>query len=208
MARNQSNCSVCRHAERVRAEIALATGEQRTAVGRRFGLSPYALKRHFKAHVSEERLASLLSAKQRQEFLETVIDANEGTIEHAKGLRAGLEQRFYAVLKTATDDMVLVALGREIRQVNDWIARRTGELASSPLVSITNTQMSVAMLMESPQNAALWSMVIEALHSLPNFQEIYAVLSALANRLEGSDSGNSALPAIAHETSHVDETPT
>lgn len=205
MARNSSNCSVCRHPDRVRAEIALATGERRTVVARRFGLSHYALKRHFTKHVSEDRLASLLSAKQRQEFLETVIDESEGAIEHAKGLRAGLEQRFYAVLKAAADDMVLVALGRELRQVNDSIAKMTGELAASPLVSVAHNQMSVAVFMDSPENAAFWAEVIEALHDLPNFPDIHTRLAGLVRRHERTDDGGAILPALEHDTSHVDE---
>ncbi|MGH8227774.1 MAG: hypothetical protein ACREU3_07725 [Steroidobacteraceae bacterium] len=163
-------------------------------------MSPHALKRHFKQHVSEDRLASLLSARQRQEFMATVIDASEGAIEHAKGVRAGLEQRFYAVLRAATDDMALTSLARELRQVNDSIARMSGELASSPLVSVTNNQMSIAVLMESPEMARFWAEVVEALHDLPNFSEIHGRLSAFVGRLERADNSPiAALPAPVEE---------
>lgn len=203
MARGQSSCKICRHPERTRAEIALACGERRTVVARRYNMSPYSLKRHFMMHVSEDRLASLLSAKQRQEFMAVVIDESESAIEHAKGIRAGLEQRFYVVLRAATDDMTLTALAREVRQVNDSIARMTGELASSPLVSVTNTQMSVAVLMESPEMARFWAEVVSALHDLPNFRDIHTRLSAFVKHHEDVASG-SILPALPHTEETAD----
>lgn len=194
-AEDRSRCTICRHAERVRAEIALASGERRTVVARRYGMSPWALKRHFSLHVGEDRLAGLLSAKQRQEFMAAVIDESSSAIEHAKGIRAALEQRFYVVFKAATDDMTLTALARELRQVNNSIARMTGELASSPLVSVTNTQMSVAVLMESPEMARFWAEVVGALHDLPNFRDIHARLSAFVKRHEDA-AGASIPPAL------------
>lgn len=52
-------CSICGHAERSVMEFALASGVGRRALGKRHGVSPDALARHYKHHLSEEQREQL-----------------------------------------------------------------------------------------------------------------------------------------------------
>lgn len=202
--RPPGHCTICKHAERVRAELAMAKGKQRTAVARRFQMSPHALSRHWANHVSDERLASLITETHRQEFVAGVVHENDSALDHHRGVRCGLEQRFYAVLRAGNDDLSLVRLAHELTSVNDSIARIAGELAASPLVQIQNNQVSIAMLLERPEVARFWAEIVEAVHDLPNFHEIRERLTLVCNRHERAESVVHGLPRMEHDS--ADET--
>jgi hypothetical protein len=52
--RKRRPCETCQHVERARIDFLLARGETVAAIGRKFGLSVFTLRRHSENHISQE----------------------------------------------------------------------------------------------------------------------------------------------------------
>lgn len=176
--RPSGHCTICRFSERARVELLLAGSASFSAVARKFGLSPDAVRRHWHQHVSEERRVALLAGPvQVQALAAKVAEESESVLDHHRANRAGLYALYTAALEAGDRQTGALISGR-LRDVNDSIARLTGQLASSPLITINQTQQTVAVLLERPEVAQFWSQMLESLHDLPNFRDIAARLEA------------------------------
>jgi hypothetical protein len=155
MSRRRGNprvqCSICSHVERARAELLLAKGDQIRATAHRLGMSEDALSRHWRAHVPEDQRAGLVLGGQalaaQQGLAVQVAEANGSVLDNYHATRAGLWQRFIAELQGG-DSTLVAMLATQITKINDSIARLTGELATSPLISQTSIHMHVTQLPE------------------------------------------------------------
>jgi hypothetical protein len=93
-------CTVCTHIERVRIELMLAGGAGHRAIGRKYGLTHYAVGRHWSGHVTEERKAALvLGPVQRQALAARVAEESESVLDHHKATRCGLYARYDAAIE-------------------------------------------------------------------------------------------------------------
>jgi hypothetical protein len=130
-------CTVCAHPEKTRIELLLAGGAGQTAVGRKYSLSNHAIHRHWHNHVTEERRAALiLGPVQRQALASQVMEEATSVLDHHRAVRAGLYSGFDAAV-TAGDKTATALLGGKLIEVNNAIAKLTGQLATSPLVQQT-----------------------------------------------------------------------
>lgn len=156
-------CRVCGHPDRVRIELLLASGAGQKSVGDKFGLSKDSVFRHWHGHVSQERRAALLlGPAQVQALAAKVAEESESVLDHHKAVRAGLYAGFVAALE-AGDRNSIGLLGGRLKDLNDSIAKMTGQLASSPLV-VNN---SLTLIMESPQVQQLFDEVVQVLAPSP-----------------------------------------
>ena len=138
-------CAVCVHPDRTRIEVLLASGAGQTAISRKYSVSKYAVHRHWRNHVTAERKATLVMGPvQRQTLAAQVAEESTSVIDHYRAIRAGLYTFFNAALE-AGDRVTGVQAAAKLKDVNDSIARVTGELASSPLVQ----QNSLTIVMQS-----------------------------------------------------------
>lgn len=100
VGRPPGHCSICNHEDRSRAELLLAGGASQQSVATKFAMSPDAVGRHWRGHVSEERKASLLMGPvQRMELAARVSEEAEAVIDHFRTVRAGLYTMFNAALE-------------------------------------------------------------------------------------------------------------
>ena len=84
-------CAVCKHPERLRAELLIAGGASQQSVCRKFGLSVHAMNRHWRGHVSPERKAMLLVGPlEHQALASQVAEEASSVIDHFKAIRSGL----------------------------------------------------------------------------------------------------------------------
>lgn len=145
--RPAGQCTVCRHPERARAELLLAGKAGYRAVGRKLGINPHALRRHFLNHVSDERRVALIAGPvQLQALAAKVLEESESVLDHHRANRAGIYQMYCAALE-AGDRVTGVQIARALKEVDDSIARLTGQLLASPLVQ----QNNLTVIMESPE---------------------------------------------------------
>ncbi|MGO9036431.1 MAG: hypothetical protein ACLPV2_04795 [Steroidobacteraceae bacterium] len=160
-------CAVCGHADQVRIELLLAGGAGQKAVGTKFGISKDSIHRHWHGHVTMERRAMLVMGPvPRQALAAQIAEENTSVLDNLRIVRAGLYKQYDAALE-AGDRTVGALLAGKLHQNLQITAKITGELASSPLVSITNNQNNVSMLVESPEFSAFQARLIGALRNFP-----------------------------------------
>ena len=192
--RPTGRCTVCAHADRTRIELLLAGGAGQKSVADKYGLSKDSVHRHWHSHVGEERKAALLLGPvQAQALAAKVAEESESVIDHHKATRAGLYQ-FYTTALEAGDRNSGAMLAGRLTEVNNAIARITGELAHSPLVQ-SNT---VNVFMHTREFAEFQGRLIAVLHRFPEARE--AVIAEF-EKLEAVEpaAALSELPALEHE---------
>ncbi len=192
--RPTGRCTVCGHPERTRIELLLAGGAGQKSVGDKFGLSKDSIHRHWHSHCSDERKAALLLGPvQVQALAAKVAEESESVIDHHKATRAGLYQ-FYATALEAGDKTSGAMLAGRLTEVNNAIARITGELSRSPLIQ----QNTINLVMNSPEFVRFQADLIRVLARFPEARE--AVIAEF-DRLEALEQTVDQ-PALEH---HPDE---
>jgi hypothetical protein len=187
-------CKACAHPERVRIELLLAGGAGQRPLARKFGLTHHALGRHWRAHVSEERKASMvLGPVQRMNLAAQLSEESASVIDHFRVTRAGLYKLFDAALEAGDRTGGAMVAGRLIACL-DSIARITGELASSPLVQ-NNTQVTNVYML--PEVSALMADVIRALSRFPEAR------AAVLQEFEKREAAVPTSPRAALEHHHA-----
>ena len=107
-------CSICHHERRHLIEVALTYKAPMRVIARRFEVSPHALWRHSKAHLTAAMRAAILTASKP-----TAVDLEALRTSEAEGLlgsllaqRARLQQHIEAALEASS---VHVAVAAEAR---------------------------------------------------------------------------------------------
>jgi hypothetical protein len=173
--RGQSGrCTVCTHAEKARIELLIAGGgASHRAVGRKYSLSHYAIGRHWKNCVSDERKAALVFGPVEREALASrVAEESSSVMDHFRAIRSGLYQLYCKALEAGDGQTGAMLAGRLHEGLNS-MARITGEIANSPLVQHNNN----TLIMASPLMQDLQQMLIRTLQPYPEARS--AVLTGL-----------------------------
>jgi hypothetical protein len=181
-------CRVCQHPERVRLELQLAGGASLRSVARKYSIDYYALRRHWQGHVSDEHRAALtFGPVQRQALSAQVAEESASVLDHYRAIRAGLYTFFTAALE-AGDRMTGAHVGGKLKEVNDSIAKLTGQLASSPLVQVNQTNV----FLNDPGFATF---KFDLINALADFPDARAAVLAEFDRLAAA----TEFPALEHQ---------
>lgn len=193
-------CKICVHAERVRAELLLAGGASLKSVALKIRVPYYSLRRHWIAHVSNERRAVLvLGPVAREALASRVAEESESIVDHLKAARAAIYQVLDAALEAGDRNGVALLTGRLHENLRE-LARLTGQISNSPMIG--NQTTNIANIFVSPAFAQLQCVLLEALR--PYNDARGAVVRALRS-LEGR-SVPVALPhagQVIESTAHV-----
>ncbi len=126
-------CTICSSSRRDRVDSELAGGESPAVVGRRYRLSPDALRRHKTNHLSP----ALVKVAVERYGAETARNAFDSVVDRVESLVVRLE----GLLSLAEEKKALTGgsnVAREIRQSLELIARLRGELDDRPSVTTVN----------------------------------------------------------------------
>jgi hypothetical protein len=188
-------CKVCNHPSRAQIEVLIAGGgASHRACARKFSLSHYAIGRHWKNHVTDERKASLiLGPVERAALASRIAEESSSVIDHFKAVRSALYDLLVKA-HAAGDGQTGALLSGRLHENLNSIARLTGELATSPLVQINNNQTNVAMLMESPDFTAFQARLIQVLRNFPEAR--LAVLKEFEALEASGQAGPSEAPQL------------
>lgn len=152
-------CSICSSKYLAAIEAALASGESKSAVGRRHGVSRHAIKRHV-----EHSIEGVIVQASRPEL--------EGKLHDLDGRLVALE----AVLQRTLDDAlatgkatVVTAVSSEIRKTLESLAKLRGQLDERPVVNLAVV----------PEFRAMTSRLLDAL--LPYPEARFAAAKALVD---------------------------
>ena len=164
-------CIVCAHPDKVRIELLLAGGAGQKAVGRKFGIGKDPIWRHWTRHVDAQHRARLIMGPVQMHALAAQIaEENTSVLENLRIIRAGLFQQYDAALE-AGDRTVGALLAGKLHQNLQITARITGELASSPLIQVNNTQNNNVAMLETPAFAAFQARLIGVLRLFPEARD-------------------------------------
>jgi len=190
-------CKVCNHPERGRIEVLIAGGAAQVAVARKFNLSKDTVHRHWHSHVDTERRSMLIfGPAERQSLAAQIAEESSSVIDHYRAIRAGLYRFFTTALK-AGDAQNGIQAGAKLKDINDSIAKLTGELASSPLVQ--NNTLNVVM--ESPQVQTFLQELAGQLKPYPDaLRAVVGWLEARESKVLDTVSRPDARPALEHST--------
>jgi hypothetical protein len=126
------------HTERSQIELLVAGGASHRSIGAKFGLSHYAIGRHWANHVNAERKAALvLGPVTRAAMAARLSEESESVLDHLKSVRAGLYALYDAAV-TAGDRTGGALLAGRLHENLGKMAQLTGQLAQSPLVQVQN----------------------------------------------------------------------
>ena len=191
--RPPGHCKVCQHSERARIELLLAGGAGFAAVARKFNFGcADPLARHWRKHVSDARKAALaLGPVQVQALAARCAEESESVLDHHRATRAGL-YHVYSTAIEAGDSVTVASVAGRLTEVNNAIARITGEIASSPLVQ-HNTLNVVAA---SPQAQQF---VADILHRLRPYPEALRAVTAWLEERDAAASEARVVPALEHK---------
>ncbi len=199
---HSGGCTVCAHPERVRLEILLASGAGQSAVGRKYGLSADAVHRHWRNHVTAERKANLiLGPVQRAELAARVCEETGSVLDHLKAIRAGLYQQYNAAIEAGDRNSGALLAGK-LHENLRTVARITGELTSSPLVQINNSQTNVIALLDSREFATFQATLIRVLNRFPAARD--AVVAEFEALEKQAATAPLPVPVNALEHEHVE----
>jgi hypothetical protein len=167
----------------VRIERLLARGSARASVGKKFGIHPDALKRHWQGHVSEEIKAAISdelkaaiaaeSVKPGVELEKLVVDEDIGLLENLKRVRGVLWKQFDAAAE-AGDRAGVGLMSSRLHENLRMAATKTGELQQHAKISVTNVVLSESYL-------ELRAALLQALRPYP---EAARAVSAAFRRVE------------------------
>jgi hypothetical protein len=163
-----------------------------TPIARKHRVPYHPLQRHWRTHVDAERKARLLIGPvQKAALAARIAEENSSVIDSLKVVRAGLYETYDAALK-AGDRFAVGTIAGRLHENLRIMASITGELASSPLVTIHNNQTNVALLTDSP---AFASFAADLIRALSRFPEARSAVLAEFERLEGA---SARVPALEY----------
>jgi hypothetical protein len=156
-------CSICRHSQRYRIELALVSGASRTAVAKRFSVSGDAAGRHLRNHVSPERRAQLVAGPLKlHELAERAAEADQGLQDHLAIIRTSLMAQFLAAAEV-NDRHGIALIGARVLECLRLEAQVNGELSKSTATITNNT-----LVLASPLMAELQAMLAARLRPFPD----------------------------------------
>lgn len=168
---HSGGCTVCAHPERTRIELLLAGGAGQTAVAAKYGLSKHAIHRHWHGHVTADRKANLiLGPVQRAELAARVCEETGSVLDHLKVIRAGLYEQYSAAIEAGDRNSGSLLAGK-LHENLRIAARITGELVSSPMVQINNSQTTVTALLDSREFTTFQAALIRVLNKFPEARD-------------------------------------
>ncbi len=158
-------CTCCAHPERDEIDACVTRGESTYHIADRFGLSASAVQRHARNHLSAA-LAAMRTAEQ-EDRRATLLDRIETLIERAETL-------YDAASGEGKAAQALNVL-RELRGLLELLGKATGELATTPTVTVN--------LQTAPEWLAMRAVILSALIAYPEAR------NAVAGRLLELEAG-------------------
>jgi hypothetical protein len=168
-------CTVCRHADVERIERLLSGGASIKSIAKKFAVPYHSLRRHARNHLTAEQKAKHIAGTElsKDELAEQVADESLGYLDHYRITRGHL-YRGIRIADEAKDLSLLSGLiGRLHENLRDS-ARLTGDLQRGPLLSISQTNVSV---MANPDVARVLARIVAAV--APYAEARVAVVTAL-----------------------------
>ena len=160
-APSRVRCTICRHPERARIELAMARGAGKRATAKRFDVGADACFRHWHGHCSPALKAArkLEVLKPGANLASLVIEEDTGILEGLKVIRGALLSRFD--LATELNDVpAMGVLSARLMKIHEMVGKLTGELRGQAAIEHHH-------LVFSPDYLTLRQRLLHALRPYP-----------------------------------------
>lgn len=182
VGRPPGHCTICRHQERHRIELAAVSGASRNAIGKKFSVSADAVGRHLNNHVSQERRAQLVAGPLRlHELAAKAAEADLSLVDYLGMLRSSLFEQFLAAGEVG-DRQGMQGLAGRLVEVLRLQGSVSGEISKATATITNNT-----LILTSPLFADLQTMLLRTLSPYPEaLDAVVAGLEDLDRKARGS----------------------
>jgi hypothetical protein len=143
------HCTCCIHPERDSIDSAIVCGDSVRTIGKRFGVSPDAVSRHSRNHLSDAIVG--MKTQAQAEGRASLVDRIEVLITNAETM--------FATAAEAGHGAQALAVLKELRSQLELLGKADGSLATTPTVTIN--------LMASEEYIAVRSAIFAALMQYP-----------------------------------------
>jgi hypothetical protein len=185
-------CTICKHVECHRIELALVSGASAAAVAKKYSVSADAARRHLRNHVSGERRAQLVAGPLKlHELAERASESDLALVDYLAMLRNALFEQFLQATQ-AGDRNGSAALAGRLTEVLRLQGSVSGEISKATTVINNN-----AVILSSPLFADLQAMLVQTL--TPHPEALRDVLAGLERLSVGSRAPATQRPAIEHQ---------
>ncbi|TIX48854.1 hypothetical protein [Alteraurantiacibacter aquimixticola] len=136
---NGRRCTVCSHPRVDEINRAIVAGTSRTAIERKFGITPDSQRRHEENHITEEMRREIVVDLKRERAQETANELNDERLDIA-ATYDGLARRVGKLIDRAEengDDSLALASMEGLRRVLSDIAKMQGKLAQQLTVQVS-----------------------------------------------------------------------
>ncbi|MHB8423923.1 MAG: hypothetical protein ACYDB9_02035 [Gammaproteobacteria bacterium] len=158
-----TQCTICRHEQRHRIELALVSGASRQAVARKFNVSPHAAWRHGVKHITPERRAQLVAGPLKlHELAERAAQADMALQDYLGALRGSLFEQYLQAAEVGDRNGCATLSGRVI-EVLRLEAQVNGEITKATSFVTNNT-----LVMSSPAMVEFEEMLVQCLRPFPD----------------------------------------
>jgi hypothetical protein len=211
-SRSGRPCHVCRHQDRRRIELAIASGRSHNDVADEFGLSRFAINRHWAHHVTPVQKAQFLGAPlEIGKLAERAAQEDRSLIEYLGIVRSEL-MHLFTQAKDSGKVFEASHIAKSLLSCLESIGRVNGQLRAAG-ISITNINGAVsntvnagpALIMSDPQVVRMQSTIIRALARHPEARaDVIEALRSLEPKSNGHAGPVGLLaPAIDVEAANV-----
>jgi hypothetical protein len=198
---HRHRCTVCRHEDKWRIELLLASGASVESLARKFGLSGDAVSRHWRNHVSDQdKTGHLAGIANLDQLAAKAAETGSSVLDYLKIARNTLLTQL-SVTQMAGDARVVGYLTGQLVRVLEVIGRLSGELVDVAAKHVTIT--NVNMIAQHPAFMQLQAITLKALQPHPEAR------AAVARAYLDEANAPRATPAAAngklieHEAAHV-----
>jgi hypothetical protein len=156
-----ARCTICAHAARPQIDLSIATGLSKRHIAQRFRVSPDAVWRHGKEHLSPE-LKTALALKllvKEGDTRAVLLEEGAGAVEALRAIRAPMFGLFLQAIEIG-DSRSVAALAGRLHEGLTLSARLTGQLVPAAGTTIQNIVLSADYI-------ALRSSLLAALRPFP-----------------------------------------
>jgi hypothetical protein len=178
-------CSICRHVDRRRIELACASGRSHNDVAAEFGLSRFAINRHWASHVTviQKEQYRMGPELEISKLAERAAAENRSLIEYLGILRSQLLNLFMEAKDTG-NLFAASHVAKTLLACLEAVGKVTGELRSAGITinnvnagTVGHASPGPTLIMSDPQVIRLQATIISALSAYPEAKS--AVILAL-----------------------------
>src|SRR5579871_4543343 len=134
----KTGCTICQNPQRARLDFLAASGAPIAQLAKRFGVSHWALGRHYKKHCTDEFKKSVLLGpfKSEGELRRLCAESGASVLDSLKAVYSALASRYLTNFEAGADDKVALLAAR-LHQNLELQAKLTRELMPAA-TTVTN----------------------------------------------------------------------